>query len=390
MYFRINTRKHVAVVSAVALGLWMFHLQTQLIKNHTNKMKTMNLRSMNAKMTEQLTLLRSMNTNPRQKIDTKTNDHPSTESKAPVQLPDGYDVLDVGSSKGGGSITFLASAVSKLRFIDADTVERLDARELGLDYDQTKVDTCNAVEKDTRNDCRLFNILSDTESDLSDIGTRTISGNSYWHVLEHIPECDMAEEMWVKAAAFSKRFSSFHGPAYDNEMTATGEEPTGVHRFWENWSGHTCHFDSAMMERAIRAVPKTTAFVVINFGKMSTTDHDIFVPADTPENSHHYDPETMSARDIEPLDPPLYEEMRACAIYDEDPEEHMSLYAALCLLDAFRLPHKLFQMDQQIVVCSVPGAEVDDDECATTLKAIAESTIRRFEQLHTDDVLLSI
>lgn len=368
----------VVMASVGVSVLWMFYSQTQMMKMYNNM-------EMEAQL---LLLLRSENANLRQKL--KLDAKNMMEMDEQLTLPDGYDVLDVGSSNGGGSINFLAHAVSQLKFVDADTVERLDTRGLGLDYDQKKVDICNVVERDTRNDCRLFNILTDSPSELSSL-KRTISGNSYWHVLEHIPNCEMAEEMWVKAAALSKRFSSFHGPAYDNEMTAAGKEPTGVHRFWENWRGHTCHFNSTMMERSIRAVPKTTAFVVVNYGKMNTTNHTIFVPADTPSDSHHYDPETMSARDIEPLHPPLYEEMRACAIYDKDPEEHMSLYAALCLRNAFQSAHRNRQMDHQVVVCSVPGIEGDDkDKCAMKLNAMAESTIRRFQQLHTNDVLRSI
>ena len=74
-----------------------------------------------------------------------------------------------------------------------------------------------------------------------------------------MPDCALAEEMWIKAATLSSSFSSFHGPAFDNEMSREGEVPTGYHRFWENWHGHQCRFNSTMLERAMRGVTKTQA-----------------------------------------------------------------------------------------------------------------------------------
>ena len=302
-------------------------------------------------------------------------------------LPDGYDVLDVGPSKGKISINFLHQAVSELRFVETDTTERLDVRTLGLDYDQKKVDQCNLANKESRNDCLLFNILTETPQALKQ--SRTISGNSYWHVLEHIPDCHMAHNMWTKAAAFSQRFSSFHGPAFDDELVAYNVKPSGPHRFWEHWSGHKCHFNSTHLENAIRAVPKTRSFVVINYGKIETTASKIIVPADTPENSHHYDQSSMPAKDIVPLVPPRYEEMRACAVYDNIRD--MSLYAALCLRDAFAAPPRLAKLSHLVRACAIHGEDfVTIEDCARMLQARALETIERFQKLPASEILRTI
>ena len=58
-----------------------------------------------------------------------------TTTRNTSTLPDGgYDVLDVGSSKGKGkgSINLLSQAVSKLRLVETDAAQRLDDRTLGL------------------------------------------------------------------------------------------------------------------------------------------------------------------------------------------------------------------------------------------------------------------
>ena len=306
--------------------------------------------------------------------------------------PDGYDVIDIGSSNGGGSINFLGNAVNKVNFANAGTKEILDTRALGLDYDPVKVETCNKALEGSRNDCKLFDILMMTLQDLQDgTGERTLSGNSYWHVLEHIPNCDMAEEMWVKAATFSKRFSSFHGPAYDNELTKSDEKPTGEHRFWENWSGHKCHFNSTMMERAIRQTKKTTAFIIINYGKMVSTDNRIIVPKGTPSNSHHYDPKVHPAKKSRILDKPLYEEMRACAIYDDLDEEYLSLYSALCLKDAFQSAYELRDSEYSVESCSFgDNSKQSVEECTKLIKSKFVTTIRRFEEMNTRDIVQTI
>jgi len=341
-------------------------------------------------------------------------DHVRNNNVRSLDIPgSGYDVLDIGSSKGGGSINFLPRAVSKLRFIENKTGQLLDARTLGLDYDPEKVKTCNEANAESRNDCLLFDILRDTPSDLqleiigttkgsttkntnnNNIPVRTISGNSYWHVLEHIPDCGLAQQMWIKAAEFSKRFSSFHGPAFDNELSRAGEDPTGPHRFWENWSGHTCHFNSTMLKTAIKKVSKTRAYVVVNYGEINSTDHEIIVPEDTPFNSHHYDNETMSSKKGSSsrriFDPPLYEEMRACAIYDQD-GDRVSLYSALCLLDALQGPYRLRKHGGHLVrACAAQDRKFKSlEHCAQELKQKALQTIQYFERLPSDKVLQSI
>ena len=223
------------------------------------------------------------------------------ESKTPtkqvsIMRPDGYDVIDIGASKGSGSINFLQDALSQV--VNEERRKLLDPRTLGLDYDPKKVETCKAAQLGTQNDCRLADILKITPESLYENHKRKISGNSYWHVLEHIPNCELSQKMWIKAASLSRSFSSFHGPAFDNALSASGERPTSYHRYWENWTGHTCHFNSTMLERAMKQTKKTTAYIIINYGTIEDTSNSIILPKGSQSNSHHYDPKIHPPKKI--------------------------------------------------------------------------------------------
>ncbi len=305
--------------------------------------------------------------------------------------PEGYDVIDIGSSKGSGSINFLQFASNELLGDDLDSQLKravLDFRTLGLDYDPEKVETCNEAQKGTTNKCQLANILTLTPESLDSMSKRKVRGNSYWHVLEHIPNCELAQEMWTKAADLSKSFSSFHGPAFDNEMSESGVEPTGYHRFWENWSGHTCHFNSTMLEQAIKKTAKTTAYVIVNYGSIESTDHSIIVPKGTEKNSHHFDPAIHPSKESLQLDKVIYEEMRGCAIYDDISEKskHMSLFSALCLRDALRGPSRTSGLE--VVSCSF--GSFSGEECVQLLTVKVMETIMNFYNQDLEGIIKSI
>lgn len=317
------------------------------------------------------------------------------ESTAPKKFftdtrrPDGYDVIDIGASKGlgWGSINFLTNALKPLGAPHKKAI--LDPRTLGLDIDPKKVELCNKAQRGTYNKCAVGDILTLSATSLEGMSTRTISGNTYWHVLEHIPNCEYAEKMWVKAAALSKRFSNFHGPAFDHELSAQGTTPTGFHRFWENWTGHKCHFNSTMLERAIMRTAKTTAHVITNFGRIESTDHTIILPKGSVKDSHHYDPDVHPLKGEPTLlmkdNQTLYEEMRACAIYDhgiDNNEIHISLFSALCLNDALQGPKNM--VGSQIVSCSL-GKVRRIEDCVQMLRLKVKETLLLYH--NTDNII---
>ncbi|GFH62041.1 hypothetical protein CTEN210_18517 [Chaetoceros tenuissimus] len=216
---------------------------------------------------------------------------------------------------------------------------------------------------------------------------RTIRGNTYWHVLEHIPNCELAKEMWVKAAGLSRSFSSFHGPAYDDEMYAANEMPSDYHRFYENWHGHKCHFNSTMLEDAMKRTLKTKAYIIVNHGPITSTDHTHILPKGTPKDSGKYDPKIHLPKESKPLDKILYEEMWGCAIYDDIQQtKGMSIFSAFCIHDTMMCNKK--SSGHKIVSCSFQ--QYTGEECALQLSLIATNTIADFLKLDTEDLVKSI
>jgi len=245
--------------------------------------------------------------------------------------------------------------------------------------------------KNTRNDCQEANILTLTLESLQTLSKRTVRGNTYWHVLEHIPNCDFAEEMWRKAAELSQSFSLFHGPAFDDEMKAYGEAPIGYHRYWENWTGHKCHFNSTMLERAMKSVTKTKAYVIVNYDRIETTDHPLILPKGTEKNSHQYTPDEHPPKESLPLDKVRYAEMRGCAIYDDIFENSKSMgiagiFSALCLRDALLGTSRA--VGRNVVSCSF--GTVTGEECVNLLSTKAMETLLHFLNEDLENVIKSI
>jgi len=315
---------------------------------------------------------------------------PHVVEKELPKRPDGYDVIDIGSSKGKGSINFIQDALNAL-FGDDDYAQRkkavLDFRTLGLDNNPEKVKTCIKAQEGTTNNCEEADILTLTLDSLKTMSKRVVRGNSYWHVLEHIPNCELAEEMWIKAASLSKSFSIFHGPAYDDEMSASGEEPIGYHRFYENWSGHRCHFNSTMLEHAMERTERTTAYVIVNHGPIESTDHGHILPKETPKDSHRYNPEIHPPKEYKPLDKVRYEEMWGCAIYDDIEQANgMSIFVALCLRDVMN-DHKK-SPGYKVVSCSF--GPYTGAECVQQLSLKAMNTIVDFLKLDLGGLVKSV
>jgi len=235
--------------------------------------------------------------------------------KIPVFLPHGFDVLDIGASKGGGSIQFLTTAIKKHRLAKNDT------RTLGIDIDPYKVKECLSK----NHTCMEGNVLQ-----LQALNDTTVSGTTMWHVLEHMPTCDVAKEIWLKSSSIATKFALFHGPVFDNEHVL---RQAGFHRFYEDWTGHSCHFDSNMLIGAIESSPKTpTAYIVVLLKPITSSENNVILPHGAEIDSHHYDPSLHPPKpNVVEFSSPIYEEMRACAIFESLDE--LSLYSALAVDD---------------------------------------------------------
>jgi Methylase involved in ubiquinone/menaquinone biosynthesis len=137
-------------------------------------------------------------------------------------LPPGFDVLDVGASKGAGSINFLSQALESE--FGKHQATGYHPRTLGVDIDPNKVAICRKAGKE----CLEGNILELTSGDNS------VGGVTAWHVLEHMPSCQVAEKIWIRTSQLADRFSLFHGPAFDDAHVLLDK---GFHRFYEVSTG---------------------------------------------------------------------------------------------------------------------------------------------------------
>jgi hypothetical protein len=287
----------------------------------------------------------------------------SSDNK-PVFVPTGYDVLDIGASQGRGSVKFLEDAIK-------NSLKRkisYTPKTLGVDIDPNKVQTCKA----NGGDCMQGDVLKLQVKE----GTSGVSGITMWHVLEHMPTCDLAKQIWIKSSSIGRYWTHFRGPSFDN---ANVLKDAGFHRFFENWSGHPCHFDSKMIVDAIQSSPvKPAAYIVANLKQVKNSESNVLLPNGSDRNSHHYDvsihpPKPKSVTTFS--DPEIYEEMRACAIYDTILKDDtiLALDTALCLKDVLSALEKF---GGTVVECHV-GDSIQGDECRQMLhKQVANSIVK--------------
>jgi len=242
-----------------------------------------------------------------------------------VSIPDGYDILDVGASKGG-STQFLWKA---LRHYFGDSgAQEFGPKVLGIDIDQHKVDIC----KKSGSNCILGDV---TKLDVNET-SKKVHGTTAWHILEHMPTCKTSEEIWQRSSMVANHFSSFHGPDFDNKELLNTKKGN-FHRFFENWHGHPCHFNSTMLDHAIRTSPRVAhSYLIVGIGRIVSSSSDWILPEGSVAESHKYNKKEHPAKINVLFAKRLHEEMRACAIYDKPTDEKgggLSLLSALCIMD---------------------------------------------------------
>jgi len=298
---------------------------------------------------------------------------------------DPITVLDIGASKGG-SVLFLHDALKQLK-----KKNLTDLYTLGIDNNPSKVRECNhALSKYNNLRCMHQDALELSDEVVSTkISSSSIKGVTMWHVLEHMPTCQLAKKMWTQTANVVTKFSSFRGPEFDNEHILN--QQYGYHRYYANWTGHTCHFNSTMLQDAILSSSSTSnnkklyAYLIVVGRPITSSSSTVLLLNGSARDSQHYNPEIhpkkKNAIMYDLFDTVFYEEMRACAIYDElsnNSHNYVSLYSALCLKDAMSIKP---QVGTKVVSCLAPGADdtsASFDNCAKTLKQIVANTIKKY------------
>ena len=217
------------------------------------------------------------------------------------------------------------------------------------------------------------------------LGTPVVTGITFWHVLEHMPTVSLAKEIWKSAAGVASHFASFRGPVFDDADVFDQVEPKGMHRFFENWRGHPCHFTSSDLKEAMLSdtKKKPTAHIILIHKPITSSASNVILPPGAAVDSHHYNEKEHGPKRIVEFPKVLYEEMRACAFYgpslddsklDEQMDEQL-LYSAFCFVDA------LDAKDSPKIVSCVAEGNLTGEECKAFLKKQALSIIAKAQRL---------
>ena len=281
------------------------------------------------------------------------------ETFADTKIPSGFSILDIGASSGGSS-NFLREAYKNTLGSTFGA-----GKTLGLDIDPAKVKKCiNSGHECIRGDATR---LSQNKI--------KVKGTTMWHVLEHLPTCEMSRAIWKESSAISTLFSSLRGPVFDQAEVLS---KAGFHRYYENWRGHTCHWNASMLVDTINASEKTLSHLVVFLQPILDSDHEAVLPNGAKQDSHTYDATVHPPKPETPVqfDEVVYREMRAVAVYDSRikySEDIVEFETALAIRDVVR---PLLLKEGKVFSCRFPGVTVNDKaECFKKFIQIQDKTI---------------
>lgn len=112
------------------------------------------------------------------------------------------------------------------------------------------------------------------------------------HVLEHIPGIDLANKILNTATLVTSKFVLVRQPWFD----CTGPlAQMGLKLYWSDWRGHPNHMSSLQMYLALKRImsrEQIASFSIWGHSPIINTDHSAIVPLDSPQDRHHYNPQT--------------------------------------------------------------------------------------------------
>lgn len=178
----------------------------------------------------------------------------------------GIRYLDLGASKGG-SRNLMEMLVHEAKPAAATHGNAV----LGLDISDEKLRMCNAQGKVLCAKADLIRLFARHNAQ------PVVNGVSMIDILEHInfPAVDAAHvpphrlrfahgssfdtashstavRLWRASCAAAKHFCFMNGPSYDGEASLRA---LGFMRYYEAWSGHTCHLNSTSLVAAMTRSP---------------------------------------------------------------------------------------------------------------------------------------
>ena len=171
----------------------------------------------------------------------------------------GYDYIDLGCSKGGGSNY---------------CVKRWKKKGLGVDRDPKKVRESNK---------------HGFEAYTGDALKTPFPDNSFRYAvlmdfLEHLPDLEHGQRAINEAKRLAKDFIFIRNPSFEDESYLAAE---GLMHYWAKWHGHPTHPTVVDITKMLNAAGLTQYSIFYTRPSRSSRDN-VFLPLEAPIDQHHY------------------------------------------------------------------------------------------------------
>ena len=193
---------------------------------------------------------------------------------------DGYDFLDIGSSKGG-SMDFARSKLG-------------GKRGLGVDLNPANVETMRL---------RGYDCLHGDISEMA-FPAKSVRFAVMNHVLEHMP-LPKGYKAVECAKTVATDFIYIRGPYFDADAYLRRH---GLKFYWSDWHGHTCHLTTSLLQAVLRGL-HLEDFLILGRTPVNDSLDDSIHPLDSPIDQHQYDPHEHPPKPSMRFKAPLHREM---------------------------------------------------------------------------------
>lgn len=173
-----------------------------------------------------------------------------------------FDFLDFGASTGG-SIEF-----AKKRLFGK--------RGLGVDLDPKRV----AIMKKAGYDC-IVGDLCDLEAPPKSVKFVIMS-----HILEHLPDLKMVEQVVATAAKVAKDYLVITGPFFDEDRYLAKK---GFKLHWSDYWDHPCHLTIPQLEDILKKLSLKDYEMHVRYPIICSTNDEVH-PLESPSDTKQYSP----------------------------------------------------------------------------------------------------
>ncbi|MGB6167913.1 MAG: methyltransferase domain-containing protein [Geitlerinemataceae cyanobacterium] len=197
-----------------------------------------------------------------------------------------FDFCDFGCSNGS-SIEFGMNVLKGRQGFGIDIDSKKVEATKSKGYEAIHSDFCNLNLPDK---CVNFTILS--------------------HVLEHLPNLEIAQKSIENSVRISKNFVFIRGPYFDADDYL---KSLGLKFYWSDWSGHPLHFTVQSMRQCLDQLNLENYEI---YGRnIVENSHNLAIhPLFSPRNQQKWNPEKHDRKEFFKFDRSIYQEF-SCIIW---------------------------------------------------------------------------